>query len=97
MRTANLGFFSFYFVGLTQTTELVRTDFPRVENIEEAIKRYLGHLGPTHLQKFKNQAEMSGIAELLSIPIILLMACRLYKENKQLPRRTDPNWYELIE
>ncbi len=46
-------------------------------------------MGCGQLTNFMEQAENSGITELLSIPIVVVLSCSLYKENKSLPKRTE--------
>ncbi len=66
--------------------ELVIAGFSK-KNIMKCIELYLG---PELLKDFLEKARISGITELLSIPIIVLMCCFLYKENQSLPHsRTE--------
>ncbi len=44
-----------------------------------------------------SEANPSGIKDLLSIPIVIRLTCDLYKKNKALPRKREPNWHKLIE
>ncbi len=70
---------------LTREPDLVRTEFSK-EKTQGYIEQ---HLGCGQLTDFMEQVENSGITELLSIPIVVVLSCSLYKENKSLPKRTE--------
>ncbi len=76
---------SVYFLGLTREPDLVRTEFSK-----EKTQLYMEqHVASGYLNEFKTQAENSGITDLLSIPIAIVLSCSLYNENKSLPKRTE--------
>ncbi len=65
-------------------------DFVGHKLTKEEIQEYIEHiLGPENLTAFNIQAKNSGIKELLSISVVLAMTCKLYKENKSLPKRAE--------
>ena len=58
------------------------------ENIQKCTAKFLESEDKS--KEMLNQAKKSGVDKLLSVPIILLMTCALFKENKSLPKsRTD--------
>ena len=58
------------------------------ENIQKFTVKFLESEDKS--KEMLNQAKRSGADELLSVPIILLMTCVLFEENKALPKsRTD--------
>ncbi len=74
-----------YFVEFSKEPVLVKTEFS-----EEKTQRYITQvLGPKDKQGFMNQAENSGIKELLAIPIAVVRSCSLYKQRKTLPNKTE--------
>ena len=58
------------------------------ENIQKCSEKFLDSKEKS--KEMLNQAKRSGVDKLLSVPIILLMACALFEENQTLPEsRTD--------
>ena len=58
------------------------------ENIRKFTVKFLESEDKS--REMLNQAKRSGVDKLLSVPIILLMTCVLFEENKALPKsRTD--------
>ena len=58
------------------------------ENIQKCSEKFLDSEDKS--REMLNQAGRSGVDKLLSVPIIMLMACALFEENQTLPQsRTD--------
>ncbi len=65
------------------------------ENITKCASMYLGNQQKS--AEFFTQARNSKLANLLHIPIILLMACAVFKRNKNLPKRITQLFDEITE
>ncbi len=66
-----------------------------VENVRKCTSMYLGNQRKS--AEFFAQADQSNLANLLHIPIILLMACAVFRENKNLPKRMTQLFEEIID
>ena len=68
------------------------------DGVKKCTKRYLDRdQGSRKSSKFQKKAKDQGIAELLKVPILLLMLCVLFVENGTLPTSKTNIIQELIE
>ncbi len=65
------------------------------ENIVKCATMYLGSLRKS--TDFLAQSVKSNLANLLHIPIILLMACAVFLQNESLPKRVTQLFEEIVE